>query len=1474
MIDFESEYHYGSDFGDSSDDNDQDDDLLLTPSESDSLAGENDNDSDFSISSFSNGSGTQRKSHRAPSPDPLWLQAKDLPPLTLPESSDDLLIPKQYCLKTTSIYEVFRRFRNLIRLSPFRLEDFCAAIVSDEQSALLTEIHMMVLKALLREEDAQATHFGPLDQKDSINISIYLMDQMTWPEVLKSYVESDSSFDRNVLNIIATKDYPYVGIENRLAVLQFLTDQFLITTVVRDDLIQEGPIHYDDHCRCCHKLGDLLCCETCPAVFHLECVDPPLKDVPTEDWQCSICKSHHTTGVQDCVSTQEKQGMLSRHDHLGYDRHGRKYWFVARRLFVEEEESGDIWYYTTVQQFENLLSCLDDNEMELSLCRELIDYKDEIVRQMTITETVTNKLKGNKKSYLELENQNILDKIKKEKEAVAAAAAAENNDGKESLEDDNKKEGNETECSERSFSDSTQADAAETINEKDNESKDIASEPPSTPITNKNVVSTRLKTGSLTPRNYSTDDLKRKSIGPTSNKDDHDGETRLTRHKNNQISNGTTLYKLGMENTFKSYVNQFTTNPIALNKPQKNEERDKKRYLSHKFSLTPASEFKWNGVLNGTHSNVISTLRQTCITLEQGMVTPFMHPNWSHLRKLWLQAVSHCKKPIDFARAVVILQTCIKSPVFANVWHEHLGHIRLYRITSLEREEKKKLEKREKREREDEEERNRLAVNFVKYSLGLKHQVWKQKGEEYRIHGQWDWVWMSYDRKQHKSNNSNVDRIKPQKVITKVRSNGMEKIIMLDPVTYEYLESDTPKKESDEIKNVEIVRAPTSFESINVSSALGAQNRLLYPKIAKKSVLDDLLKRRFQLKIAEEQKHSGLNGTEIVEPQAHVIVKKHKQTSDIEKQLQKIIGVKSHNNTSSHQDSKNTQSQIPNVDMELVNSLAKSIQSARSQFAQLNRFGKQYKCYGRDCNVTPPNAFSPNSIVSCYSPMCIQKAKVKQQLLLLLRKAHTVGNDSKDTVAAIMNIVNKKPSILEQKLTEGRQSDTSFDVNYSMSGEKIDPAQIKSNLENALNRSFIGNDELDINDHISYEKQNDEQNLKVEQNDEHKMETEEMKTDEVNSKPQENEKQIESDENNANQFNTIVEDSQIAVESSIEITAENETQNNNEHNVDEILDKNEKADESKEEMLQNSVTEAIESSQNEAFDENGRERRSSRRSVKPKSTRTTMTSIRTSSKYTDGADEIETNTHARTRNKDITFDGSRTSTLNTTNNALGESRCIYRPNRRFAAISRSVKKEDMFKIEKEYATDGSEKIYSASSTRGKIYLAKLSNDRPSTGSEQLKLAIVFPPLISFLTKKSTRSIMALQKHELHTLARNGGKLMVSGFHQLAKNNNTAEWPYPCSRPLFKTCWSFRTMNAKTLAAIALQLRILWCSLRWDDMAMKPPSSDGKHQITTETEIVSLEILKHKIIGRFSEKTQYLRRKVVIPLEVPKMVRGE
>ncbi|XP_059217057.1 nucleosome-remodeling factor subunit NURF301 isoform X2 [Stomoxys calcitrans] len=1301
---YESEYHYGSDFGDSTDKSD-DEDILMSNSEEDSIDGGNESESEFSVCSFTQ-AGIGRPP-RPPSPDPVWLQDRQYDSLELPESSNDLLIESNHIMNALSVYEVLRRFRHLVRLSPFRFEDLCAALVCDEQSALLTDIHIMLLKAILREEDVQGTHFSPLDQKDTVNISLYLIDAITWPEVLRSYVESDDSFDRHVSNILSNGEYPYTGVDDRIKVLQFLSDQFLTTNAIRDVMLQEGPIHYDDHCRVCHRLGDLLCCETCPAVYHLECVEPPMLDVPTEDWQCGICKAHKVNGVVDCILPQEKQGVLIRHDALGLDRHGRKFWFIARRIFVEDKSCEKVWYYSTVSKFESLLSVLDGDDLENRLHAQLLELKDEIIRQLKLTESLTNEHKHNKKSYLEIEidaeNQN-------------------KNERRNSLD---------------SIDESIEAA------HKNQECKV------------------------------------------------------LTRQKSCQQANNVHYFKLGMENTFKSYVNQYTSNPIALNKPQRNEERDKRRHLSHKFSLTTASEFKWMGVTMGTVDNIITTLRQTLLSFEQNIASPFLNPNWCSLKKLWTTAVMSCRTAADFALVMLLFQSSVKNVIFANVWHEQLGHTSLRRITAAEREDRKKLEKREKRERDDEEERYRLAFNYIKYTLGLKHQVWKQKGEEYRVHGQWGWMWLSSNRRCGRIRRSAMrgQAMMPYK-INVYYSNGCDenKIVTVDPRTHKFiLQCEKNAMQGHDyyyLENYKDVKVHDidhkRFEMIDVSKSLSMMGRLLYPKIAKKSSLDDLLSRRIQLKEAEEQMSLKSEERNISSAEHSPMVgNNNARTTFLEKKLLRLVesqkmGVTQNNSS---------------VNLDLVNSLAKKIQSVRLQFSQLNRFAKQYRCYTKECN-TNSNAVSQITQNTCYSPLCLQKARAKKELLLLLRKAHTAGNGSKETVAAILGAV-KKPSILEQKLTEGKKDtlcsiddddhkwldDTPMDLANDWEQARIVGIPFEEKL---LDECFATKDDVDLLLH----------NVKSE---------------------------IDGGENNSGVFGG---EEKIDFIDNMDVCS----------NVE------------------------IESSE------------------------TTNDGSLTTGANLCSVDESSDYQQAKRSKKSIK---SRAKTYIGTKDVLDQTLVMEgiqkKQNRRFPIHQRPQKREDTIKYEKEFYPNGKERIYSTNSTRGRIYLHHdIAKHSPN---EQLKEAYdeaagksrknlpysKFPLISSFLSHKLKKSLLILPRYELLRIARLGGKIPANGFHQLAKNNQLA-WPYPCSRPLFKTCWAYRTSNVSTLSAIALQLRILWSCLRWDDMIAKPPSADGKHQLNTETEIVTVELLKLKNFGRYGERTQYLRRKVVIPLEMPKTIR--
>ena len=265
-------------------------------------------------------------------------RARKHPPLNLPPSSDDLLLPTELVLQALGIYEVLRHFSRIVRLSQFRFEDFCAAIIKQEQSVLLSQIHMALVRALLYEDEANGLMFAANDEKESVNIFLYCFDTFTWPEVVRSYMCAGKIESIRAAKIVegdeaGLKPFPFASPEQRLDVLQQLCDQFLSSNMVRDDILNEGVAESEDHCRQCSKMGDLLCCETCPAVYHLDCLRPPLEAVPDGDWSCPVCQAHRLKGVTDCTSDWRKDGWL-RNTPLGEDREGRKYWFLARRLVV------------------------------------------------------------------------------------------------------------------------------------------------------------------------------------------------------------------------------------------------------------------------------------------------------------------------------------------------------------------------------------------------------------------------------------------------------------------------------------------------------------------------------------------------------------------------------------------------------------------------------------------------------------------------------------------------------------------------------------------------------------------------------------------------------------------------------------------------------------------------------------------------------------------------------------------------------------------------------------------------------------------------------------------------------------------------------------------------------------------------------------------------------------------------------------
>ena len=180
------------------------------------------------------------------------------------------------------------------------------------------------------------------------------------------------------------------------------------------------------------------------------------------------------------------------------------------------------------------------------------------------------------------------------------------------------------------------------------------------------------------------------------------------------------------------------------------------------------------------------------------------------------------------------------------------------------------------------------------------------------------------------------------------------------------------------------------------------------------------------------------------------------------------------------------------------------------------------------------------------------------------------------------------------------------------------------------------------------------------------------------------------------------------------------------------------------------------------------------------------------------------------------------------------------------------------------------KLSSIGRTQEKVSLTKFARSNRTKGRLLLKRGSL-PPGHKFLTSHSKRSLFTLEKFELRKLARRSGKRETPGFNYQCKMNNV-HWCYPCPRPVFKTSWRYRTQKIKNLAAAALQLRILWSSLKWDEMQQKAPAG-GTNTITTDEDITTKELLKRRDAEPYGLRSEYLVREIVVPLGVPAQPKG-
>uniref|UniRef100_A0A673K8Z6 Nucleosome-remodeling factor subunit BPTF-like n=1 Tax=Sinocyclocheilus rhinocerous TaxID=307959 RepID=A0A673K8Z6_9TELE len=1359
--------------------------------------------------------GRKRPRPRRP-PSPI-LEQKEIPPLELPSSSEDILIPNEQLLNASAVYEVLRSFCTVLRLSPFRFEDFCAALVGQEQCTLMAETHICLLKAILREEDTSNTTFGPADLKDSVNSTLYFIDGMTWPEVVRAYCESDPEY-HHVLPDLEGEDYPFSPLESKVKVLQFLVDQFLTTNLAREELMSEGVIQYDDHCRVCHRLGDLLCCETCSAVYHLECVKPPLEEVPEDEWQCEICVAHNVPGVTDCLTEFQKSRPYIRQEPIGYDRHQRKYWLLNRRVIVEEDgedENKQIWYYSTKVQLAELLEVLDKDYWENDLCSVLEEMREEIHSHMDITEELTNKARGNNKAYLTVANGKKIHKSYSSffychlgnahsKMVIKKVECTFNLTGKAN--GDSGKTGSSRMITRLRNPDS-KLSQRKVMQDKDGSSQDG---------------SRALKE---TPPLSSFGSFKRDS-----NK-----------------SSG--FFKLGQEGKFRVYHNQYSTNTLALNKHQHREDHDKRRHLSHKFCMTPAGEFKWNGSLYGSKALTVSTLRLTIIQLENNIPAPFLHPNWASHRSNWIKAVQMCSKAREFALALAILECAIKPVVMLPMWKDSLGHTRLHRMTSVEREEKEKVKKREKK-LEDEE--TMQQATWVKYTFPIKHQVWKQKGEEYRVTGYGGWSWVS---KTHVHRfvpklpgNTNVnyrkalegmlfDNVQDTSLDSSEEKLPVEKDPMLkDEEQNEEKENETAEKksnitnassddsplkgepsDSEVIKDSALNQPQQSFwhDVVNVSE--GFLLRTAYKK-RKASKLDGLLERRVkQFTIEEKQRHEKLKQATNSKPLTEKIMENKETTFAAEDQKVKIEG---------------TISETPKSrQTEGVACLA--IQEKDNVVKKLD-FNQE------DEQVKTSISGQKNILDVRLNDSCDLAPKEHQQKL--------PEPEPKTTSRVAMSELNGNSQSLDQSLNA-----------------KPDKTITETTCppEDSERKDIIENNENDLDVKRTVPVQVNGKDGLVDT--ECKNLTDNVNTKELTNTAGEEIKAISPKEPVKSLMNgdAIQECLKEWTNSTLpQVTSEPNARS-------EVPSHSSKVEPMQVEEAKPPVPSPIPSAEESSLSSDLTENSSSVSETTTVITQvtTTTTTVSTESRMVlTSRDSLASNNRISTSvptdsNVESTSSVSTLSTTSTTTvtKVMNSSQ--------EATLTKECKTTVTKTLTDTMSSPSGSNVKSMTvsheySTRDRVRLLKFSRIKKTRSGTAL------PSYRKFVTKSSKKSIFVLPNDELKKLARRGGIREVPIFNYNAKPA-LGIWPYPSPRPTFGITWRYRLQTVRSLAGVSLMLRLLWACLRWEDMSVKPSPTGGTTRTeTSDTDITTTEIIKRRDVGPYGIRSEYCIRKIICPLGVP------
>ncbi|KAF5930303.1 hypothetical protein HYC85_031176 [Camellia sinensis] len=303
--------------------------------------------------------------------------------LQLPPSSGNLNLDGIPILDLFSVYACLRSFSTLLFLSPFELEDFVAAVRGEVPNLLFDFIHVSLLQTLRK-------HLEFLSDENSLSASSCLrsvnwdlLDLITWPVFMAEYLLMHGSglkpgFDLCKLKLFESDYYKQPAVV-KIELLRCLCDDVIEVEAIRSEINrrtlatelnmdidrsmrvetskkrtsmdvsggsflteEEVDVATDwnsDECCLCKMDGSLICCDGCPAAYHLKCVGVANSLLPEGDWYCP-----------ECVIDKDKPWLkleksLRGAELLGVDPYGRLYYSSCGYLLVSDSCDNESSYH-------------------------------------------------------------------------------------------------------------------------------------------------------------------------------------------------------------------------------------------------------------------------------------------------------------------------------------------------------------------------------------------------------------------------------------------------------------------------------------------------------------------------------------------------------------------------------------------------------------------------------------------------------------------------------------------------------------------------------------------------------------------------------------------------------------------------------------------------------------------------------------------------------------------------------------------------------------------------------------------------------------------------------------------------------------------------------------------------------------------------------------------------------------------------